>query len=88
MLRFKKYFRRKIQRKNWRFLSQNKDNVCKILIITLVFEKKTPFFSPKIAENRRKLCHNIDPILGEISPNIFAHLAIVYFGRFFRKIQE
>jgi hypothetical protein len=40
------------------FLTQNKAKLFKILIITLVFEKKRQFFSPKIAEN----CdHNIDP---------------------------
>jgi hypothetical protein len=30
------------------FLTQNKAKICKILIITLVFEKKTPIFAPKI----------------------------------------
>jgi hypothetical protein len=36
------------------FLTQNKAKLCKILIITLVFEKKENF-SLKIVENRRKL---------------------------------
>jgi hypothetical protein len=35
-------------------LTQNKAKLCKNLIKTLVFEK-TPIFSPKIVENRRKL---------------------------------
>jgi hypothetical protein len=42
------------------FLTQNKAKLCKILIITLVFEKNTNFCQKlsKIAEN----CdHNIDP---------------------------
>jgi hypothetical protein len=43
------------------FLTQNKAKLCKILIITLVFEKNA-IFSPeigeKIAENSD---HNIDP---------------------------
>jgi calcineurin-like phosphoesterase len=42
-------------------LTQNKDKLCKILIITLVVEKNTIFFRrklSKIAENRD---HNIDP---------------------------
>jgi hypothetical protein len=44
------------------FLTQNKAKLCKILIITLVFEKNANFFAEncqtKIAEN----CdHNIDP---------------------------
>jgi hypothetical protein len=61
---FYKYFRRKIQRKNWRFLIQNKAKLCKILIITLVFEKNANFFVrrklSKIAEN----CdHNIDLLI-------------------------
>jgi hypothetical protein len=37
------------------FLTQNKAKLCKILIITLAFEKKPPIFSPKIVKNRRKL---------------------------------
>jgi hypothetical protein len=36
------------------FFTQNKGKLCKILIITLVFEK-TPILSPEIVENRRKL---------------------------------
>jgi hypothetical protein len=35
-------------------LTQNKAKLCKILIISLVFEKNA-IFSPKIVENRRKL---------------------------------
>jgi hypothetical protein len=34
------------------FLTQNKAKLCKILIITLVFEKNA-IFSPKIGKNRR-----------------------------------
>jgi hypothetical protein len=37
------------------FLTQNKAKIGKILIKTLVFEKKRHFFPPKIVENRRKL---------------------------------
>jgi hypothetical protein len=44
------------------FFTQNKAKLCKILIITMVFEKDANFF----AEN----CdHNVDPRLGEFSPN-------------------
>jgi hypothetical protein len=45
MLRFFKYFRRKILRKNWRFFAQNKAKLCKNWIITLVFEKNANFFA-------------------------------------------
>jgi hypothetical protein len=55
MLWFFKDFRRKIQRKKWRFWLKTKlCKLCKILIITLVFEKNANFFaenwgkSPKI----------------------------------------
>jgi hypothetical protein len=41
--------------KKMAFLTQNKAKFSKNLIITLVFEKKTPIISPKIGENRRKL---------------------------------
>jgi hypothetical protein len=53
MLRFFKYFRKKIGKKV-AFLAQNKAKLCKILIITLVFEKNA-IFLPKIVKNRRKL---------------------------------
>jgi hypothetical protein len=36
------------------FLTQNKAKLCKLLIITLVFEKNA-IFSPKIGKNRPKL---------------------------------
>jgi hypothetical protein len=49
-----KIFSPKKSAKNWRFLIQNKAILCKILIITLVFEKNANFL-PKIVENRRKL---------------------------------
>jgi hypothetical protein len=51
---FFKYFHQKIQRKKLAFFTQNKAEICKILIITLVFEKNA-IFSQKIGENRRKL---------------------------------
>jgi hypothetical protein len=37
------------------FLTQNKANLFKNLIITLVFEKNRQFFSPEIDKTRRKL---------------------------------
>jgi hypothetical protein len=52
-----KIFLPKNSAKKLAFLTQNKAKLCKILIITLVFEKNA-IFSPKIAEN----CdHNSDP---------------------------
>jgi hypothetical protein len=49
-----KIFSPKNSAKKLTFLTQNKAKICKILIITLVFEK-TPIFSPKIVKNHRKL---------------------------------
>jgi hypothetical protein len=49
-----KIFSQKNSAKKIGVLTQNKAKLCKILIITLVFEK-TPIFSQKIVENRRKL---------------------------------
>jgi hypothetical protein len=49
-----KIFSPKNSAKKLAFLTQNKAKICKILIITLVFEKNANF-SPKIVENRRKL---------------------------------
>jgi hypothetical protein len=51
---FLNIFAKKFCEKKSAFLTQNKAKLCKILIITLVFEKNANF-SPKIAENRRKL---------------------------------
>jgi hypothetical protein len=52
---FKNIFAEKFSKKKLAFLTQNKAKLCKILIITLVFEKNANFFSQKIVENRRKL---------------------------------
>jgi hypothetical protein len=49
---FLNIFAKKIQRKNWRFCLKEA-KICKIVIITLVFEKNA-IFSPKIGKNRRK----------------------------------
>jgi hypothetical protein len=54
MLCFLKNFRRKNSAKKWEFLTQNKAELCKNLIVTLVFEKNANF-APKNVENRRKL---------------------------------
>jgi hypothetical protein len=49
-----KIFSPKNSAKKLAFLTQNKGKLCKIVIITLVFEKNA-IFSQKIGENRRKL---------------------------------
>jgi hypothetical protein len=49
-----KIFSPKNSAKKLAFFTQNKGELCKILIITLFFEK-TPIFLPKIGKNRRKL---------------------------------
>jgi hypothetical protein len=52
-----KIFSPKISAKKLAFLTQNKDKLCKILIVTWAFEKNADFLL-KIVEN----CdHNIDP---------------------------
>jgi hypothetical protein len=43
------------------FLTQNKAKICKILIITLVFEKKRQFFRRKLSKIAENCDHNIDP---------------------------
>jgi hypothetical protein len=65
-----KYFCQKIQRKNWRFLAQNKAKICKILIITLVFEKNA-IFSAENCQKSQKIviitstpgCKTFQPIV-------------------------
>jgi hypothetical protein len=49
-----KIFSPKNSAKKLAFFTHNKAKLCKIFIITLVFEKNANFF-PKIVENRRKL---------------------------------
>jgi hypothetical protein len=49
-----KIFSPKNSAKKLAFLTQSKAKLCKIVIITLVFEKNANF-SPKIVKNRRKL---------------------------------
>jgi hypothetical protein len=45
-------------------LIQNKVKLCKILIITLVFEKNANFFCRKGAKIAENCDHNIDPGVG------------------------
>jgi hypothetical protein len=49
-----KIFSAKNSAEKMAFLIQNKAKLCKILIITLVFDKNA-IFSQKIVKNRRKL---------------------------------
>jgi hypothetical protein len=49
-----KIFSPKKSAKKSAFLTQSKAELCKILIITLVYEKNANFL-PKIVENRKKL---------------------------------
>jgi fructoselysine-6-P-deglycase FrlB-like protein len=48
------------------FVTQNKAKICKILIITLVFEKNANFFCQKLSKIAENCDHNIDPRMGEI----------------------
>jgi hypothetical protein len=54
-----KYFRRKKCEK-LAFMTQNKAKLCKIVIITLVFDKNA-IFRRKSAEIAENCDHNIDP---------------------------
>jgi hypothetical protein len=49
-----KIFSPKNSAKKLACLTRNKGKLCKILIKTMVFEKKLPIFTPKIGENRKK----------------------------------
>jgi hypothetical protein len=51
--------------KNLAFLTKNKTKLCKILIITLVFEKNA-IFLPKIGKIAENCDHNIDPRSPEV----------------------
>jgi hypothetical protein len=56
-----KIFSPKNSAKKMAFLTQNKGKLCKILIITLVFEKKSQFFRRKLSKIAENCDHNIDP---------------------------
>jgi hypothetical protein len=55
MLRFFQRFSTKNLAKKMAFSTHNKAKLCKILIITLAFEKNAYFSPPKVVKNRRKL---------------------------------
>jgi hypothetical protein len=56
MLRFFKYFRREIQRKNWRFWLKTKLNYAKFW-----YDKNASFFRWKLSKIAENCDHNIDP---------------------------
>jgi hypothetical protein len=76
-----KIFSPKKSAKKLAFLTRNKAKLCKILIITLVFEKNAYFFRQKLSKIAENCDHNIDHRMGEFSPigRLF------YFGHFLWK---
>jgi hypothetical protein len=60
MLWFFKYFRRTIQRKNWRFRLKTKLNYAKFLS-SHWFLRKTPIFCRKLSKIAENCDYNIDP---------------------------
>jgi hypothetical protein len=65
---FKNIFAEKFSKNIGVFCSNLLLVFAKIVIITFVFEKKTPIFSPKIGKIAENCDHNIDPSLDEILP--------------------
>jgi hypothetical protein len=65
---FLNFFAEKFSDKNWRFLLKLLLVFAKIVIITLVFEKKRQFFHRKLGKIAENCVHNIDPRLGDFSP--------------------
>jgi hypothetical protein len=59
---FKNIFAEKIA-KQLAFFTQNKAKLCKILIITLVFEENANFFRRKLSKIVENYDYNIDPCL-------------------------
>jgi hypothetical protein len=55
-----KIFSSKKIAKNLAFFTQNKAKLCKILTITLFFEKKRQFFRRKLSKIAENCDHNID----------------------------
>jgi hypothetical protein len=53
--------------KKWAFSAQNKAKYCKILIISLVFEKSVNFIPRKFSKNAENCDHNIDPWLAHLA---------------------
>jgi hypothetical protein len=50
------------------FLPQTKAKLCKILIITLLFEKKRQLFRRKLSKIAENCDHNIDPLFAVLRP--------------------
>jgi hypothetical protein len=65
MLWFFKFFRRKIQQKNWRFLLKTKLNYAKSNIITLVFEKNANFFAENCQKSQKIVIITSVPVYGK-----------------------
>jgi hypothetical protein len=56
-----KIFSPKNSAKKLAFLTENKAKLCKLFIITLVFEKNANFFRRKLSKIAENCDHNIDP---------------------------
>jgi histidinol phosphatase-like enzyme len=66
MLWFFKYFRQKIQQKILAFFTQNKAKLCKILIITLVFEKNANFYAENCRKSQKIVIITLTPSVGAL----------------------
>jgi hypothetical protein len=61
-----KLFSPKNSAKKIAFFTQNKAQLCRILIITLVFEKNANFFRRKLAKIAENCDHNIEPLVAVV----------------------
>jgi hypothetical protein len=82
MLWFLKYFRQKIQQKKLAFLTQNKAKLCKIWIITLIFEKNVNFFAENCRKSPKSVIITSTPGHWEKKLNfpILPHTALISYG--------
>jgi hypothetical protein len=77
MLLFFNIFAEKFSEKM--FLTQNKGKLCKILIITLVFEKNANFFTENCRKSQKIVTNNIDPRLGNcLRESVFSSVKVIY----------
>jgi hypothetical protein len=83
MLWFFKYFRQKIQRKNGRFWLKTKLNyICKILIMTLVFEKNANFFAENCKKSQKIVIITSTPGVQDCQTIFYFPLKIYYLDKF------
>jgi hypothetical protein len=86
---FKNIFAEKFSKKKLAFLTQNKAKLCKILIITLVFEKNANFFGENCRKSQKIVIITSTPGFGKQGCQmVYFHTKTTNFGRRWMELWE